>query len=206
MKRTVKLLGWVSAGVVVAGFFLPWAHIQMRESELLGKFSKLTQSQEAASALSDGIRKITATIRRGTETLSADLSDLSSIPDHVSGFQIPRLANQDNTKAALALMEMLTNQRQHIGLKSYTVYLLPALALLSAGLLTFKPDHYWIVLGVGILSAAVFGLGIWKIMTTDTKTLLVAITIGPGLWLTLAGYFGLFMCSGLHLYRQLTSR
>lgn len=191
MKRTVQLLAGVSAGVVVAGFFLPWAHIQTRESELLDKLSRFAQSQESASVLSDGIRKITATIRRGTDELSADLSELSTIPDHVSGFQIPRLANQDNAKVALAFMEMLTNQRQHIGLKSYLVYLLPALALLCTGVLAFKSDHRWMVLSVGIFCAAVFGAGIWKIMTTDTQTLLVAVTIGPGLWLSLAGYLGL---------------
>lgn len=206
MKRTVQLLTWISAGMVLAGFFLPWANLQVRESKLLGKLGKITQSQEVASVLGSGIRKITATIRRGSETISADLSDLSSVPKHVSGFQIPRLANQDNAKVALALMEMVTDQKQHIGLKSYLVYLLPLIALISAGLLTMKSDQRWIVLGVGMLCAVVFGIGSWKVMTIDPNTLLVVVTIGQGLWFSLAGYLGLSVCSIAHFYRQLTLR
>jgi len=130
---------------------------------------------------------MTATVRHGTEEISGRLPSLSSIPSTVSGVQIPQLANDNDAKLAMALIEMLTGERQHLGLKSYAVYALPGLALLLAAVVTLvaAPAAPIIVSG---LSAAVAAVGSFKLATVPTETLLVAAKIGPGLWLSMAAY------------------
>jgi len=44
---------------------------------------------------------------------------------------------------------------------------------------------------VGIVCLVVAGGGFWKLLTTKTETLLVAITIEQGLWLSLWAYVGI---------------
>jgi len=194
MRRAAQQLSWVSAGLVVTGFFLPWVYLNVGESTLLDKLQAAAQTQGVADALSDGLRKITATIRRGAETITGELPQLSDIPNHVSGFQIPRLANREDKRIVMALMEMVTKERQ-IGLKSYAVYLLPGVALLCAGFLSMGAGNRWQDSGVGVLCAAVAGFGTWKILTTDIETLMITAEVGPGLWLSIAGYVGLSLAA-----------
>ena len=51
--------------------------------------------------------------------------------------------------------------------------------------------------GVAIVCAAVAGVGFWKLLTTNTQSLMVAITIGPGLWLSLWAYVGVACAAGV---------
>ena len=202
LVRTVALvLVWAGAGATVVGFVQPWAYLDMREPSVLKQVRGIAavQQPEAVQGLTKGVTKgigqglnklgkVTATIRRGTETVTGDLPSLSDIPHEVSGIQIPQLANQPDAKVAAAVIELLMNERQHVGAKSYLVYVLPGLALLAALLLTFLGSVLAVSLGAALLCAAVAGVGFWKLLTTNTTALFIAITIGPGLWLSLWGY------------------
>ena len=191
LRAFALVLVWVGVGAA-AGFVMPWAYLDMREPSVLKQVREVAQQpavmQGLTKGLTKGLGKITATIRRGTETVTGELPSLSDIPRQVSGVQIPQLANQQNAKVATAVFELLTNQRQHIGAKSYLVYLLPGLALLCGLLLTFLGSLVAVALGATLLCAAVAAGGFWKLLTTNTTTLFIAITIGPGLWLSLWGY------------------
>ena len=55
-------------------------------------------------------------------------------------------------------------------------------------LLTFLGRLRAAAIGTAVLCAAVAGVGFWKLLTTNTTALFIAITIGPGLWLSLWGY------------------
>lgn len=178
---------WLSVGAAIMGFFLPWATIDLRASSAL-------------SGLTQDLGRVTVKIRRGTKTIAGELPRLSDIPQQVSGAQIPRLANRPNAQVAIALLELFTQQRQQIGLKSYAVYLLPGIALLCGVVVTRWGRHAVVALGSAILCAAIAGVGWWKLLTTDTQALFVAITIGPGLWLSLWAYVVLAPASGLYLF------
>lgn len=191
MRRIVLLVTWASVAAIVVAFFLPWARIDLREPELLGKVRRTAEEQGLLGGLMGQVGKITVEVRRGAETVTGELPSLADIPKQVSGVQIPQMANQENAQVALALMELLTNTRQHVGLKSYAVYLLPGLAILCGALLTVLGRVRAAALGVAALCAVVAGAGFWKLLTTNTSTLFIAITIGPGLWLSLWGYVGL---------------
>ena len=191
IRRLVQLVTWASVAAVVAAFFLPWARIDLREPEVLRQVRRTAEEQGLLSGLMDKVGKVTVEVRRGAETVTGELPSLADIPKEVSGVQIPQMAHQENAQVALALLELLTNTRQHVGLKSYAVYLVPGLAILCGVLLTVLGRVRAAALGVAALCALVAGVGFWKLLTTNTSTLFIAITIGPGLWLSLWGYVGL---------------
>ena len=191
MRMVILGVVWVSVAATGVGFVLPWARIDLREPGLVKQVREKMPASDTLSGLTKDLGKITAKIKRGTQTITGDLPTLADIPKEVSGIQVPRIANQKNAQTALALMELFTGKQEHIGLKSYAVYLLPGIALVCGLLMTFIGRQRLVPWGVAILCAAIAGVGFWKLLTTNTQALMVAITIGPGLWLSLWAYVGL---------------
>lgn len=194
----IRALTWVSVAVVLRAFFLPWAMIDLREPSLVRQVRETVEGQGLLDGLAQRIGTVTAEIRRGADTVTGELN-LSDIPHEVSGAQIPQMANQENAQVAMALAELLTNARQHLGANSYAVYLMPGLALLCGALLTCLGGAAAVALGVAGLCAGIASVGFWKLLTTNTDTLFIAITIGPGLWQSLWGYAGLAAAALLSL-------
>ena len=190
MRRLIAAFVWLSVAVAVVSFFLPWAKIDVREPGLSRQMRQTVQAQGLLKGLTEKLGRVTVQVRRGAKTISGELPTLSDIPHHVSGRQIPQLANQKNAQVVTALFEMVTNTRQDIGLNSYAVYLVPGLAVVFGLLLTFAGMRP-VALVVAAASAAVAAAGFWKLLTTNTQALFVAITIGPGLWLSLWAYVAL---------------
>ena len=199
MRRLVVVLAWLSVSATIIAFFLPWASIDLREPELIHQVRETAQEQGLLGGLAKKLGRVTVEIRRGAETITGDLPTLSDIPRQVSGVQIPRMANQPNAKVALALIERLTNQHQHVGFKSYAVYLVPGIALLCGVLLTCLGSVVAVAGGIAIICLGIAGVGFWNLLTTNTETLFVAITIGPGLWISLWAYVGLALAAGLSI-------
>ena len=191
MKRVGVIVAWISAAVTVVGFVSPWASLDLREPGLMKQVRETAGESGLLGGLTKRVGRVTAQVRRGAETVTGELPSLQDIPKQVSGIQIPQIANREDAKVAMALMELLMGSQQHIGLKSYAVYLLPGLALLGAVLLTWLARHPAVPIGVALVAAAVSGGGAFKLLTTNTQSLFVAITIGPGLWMSLGAYAGL---------------
>ena len=188
MKNAILVWMWLSVSATIVGFFLPWARIDVRKATT-PEHAMAKYMWNAASMQGQG--RVTVKIHRGTETITGDLPSLSDIPKQVSGVQIPQVANQEQTRVAMALIGLFTQTPQHIGAKSYTVYLVPSIALLCGALLTLLSDRLFVTAGIAGCCAAIAGLGFWKLLTTNTQSPFVAITIGGGLWLSLWGYVGL---------------
>ena len=189
-------IGVVGAGI---GFVLPWATLDVRTSRLTGQLGRAlggTGLEGLTRQLGGKISRVTLQFKRGAETITGDLPDLSNIPKQVNGPDIPQVINRRDNAVAIALAEMLTGQGD-IGKKSYAVYLVPGLALLLAALVTGLQRVPLVCWGSAALSAAVAGAGFWKLLTTNTQSLLIAITIGPGLWLSLWAYAGMAASSTL---------
>jgi len=191
VRQVGLVLVWVNVGVAAIGFVLPWARIDLREPTLVKQVRGTLPASDTLSGLTKDLGRITATIRRGAQTITGDLPTLADIPKEVSGIQIPQMVNRKNAHTAIALMELLMNERQHLELKSYAVYLLPGIALLCGLVLTVLSRQRvipWVVAG---LCGLIAGVGFWKLLTTNLSSLMIAITIGPGLWLSLWAYVGL---------------
>jgi hypothetical protein len=196
-QHTPRALTVISMAAAVAGFWLPWARIDLREPDVIQQLRETTPLGGALDTLKQKVGRITVTVKRGAETLTGDLPGLADIPKTVSGAAIPRMVDQEQAKVAVALLELLTNTRQHVGLKRYAVYLVPGLALLGGVLvigLGHRPPIAW---GAALLCGGIAAVGFWKLLTTNTRTLFIAITIGQGLWLSLWAYVGLAVAAGL---------
>lgn len=188
----IGVLGVLWAGVVIAlvGFVLPWASVDLKSPKLpqqLQDVADATPLSDVLGKLTKGVGRVVVQVKRGAETVTGELPDLSNIPKEVRGVDIPYLANRPDAHVVLALAELLTGQRE-LGAKSYAVYLLPGLALLCGILLTIAPRLRALCLALGVICLAVAIGGYWKVTTTKLDNLLVAITIGKGLWLSLWGY------------------
>ena len=204
MRRLIVAFTWLSVATAVVSFFLPWAKIDVREPGLSRQVRQTVQEQGLLKGLTEKLGRVTVQVRRGAKTISGELPKFSDIPHQVSGVQIPRLANQKNAQVVTALFEMVTNTRQDIGLKSYAVYLVPGLVVVFGLLLTFAGMRP-VALGVAAASAAVASAGFWKLLTTNTQALFVAITVGPGLWLSLWAYVALSIAALLSTLAKLRS-
>lgn len=198
MSRLLRVgllgLAWLSVGAALVGFVLPWAMLEV-------EYVQGTALEELAGKLGQELGRVVVSVKRGAETVTGELPDLSQIADEVSGIQIPQLANRKDAKVVLALAEMLTGPhtkifgvgagQRELGAKSYAVYLVPGLALLCGLLLTGAGRARAVCLLLAFLCFGIAGAGFWKLLTTKTDTLLVGIVIGQGLWMSLWAYVGL---------------
>jgi len=192
--RVAAIIGvWLSVAASLEGFVEPWAHLDVKYRTVTSAVDQAARSAglgDLSQRLTEKLGRVVVQVKRGAETVTGELPDLSKIPTEVSGAQIPQWANRQDAKVVLALAEMLTGQQQ-LGAKSYAVYLVPGLALLFGILLTAARRRRLLCGLIALLSMAVAGGGFWKLLTTETDTLLVGITIGRGLWLSLWAYVGL---------------
>jgi len=205
MQRIAQGLTWVSVVAAVAAFFLPWARIDLREPGLMRQVRETVEAvpgQGLLDGLTERVGRVAVEIRRGAETVTGELPSLAEIPKEVSGAQIPQVVTQRHAKVATALLELFTNERQHLEAKRYAVYLVPGVALLCGLVLTCLGGMAAVALGVAALCAGIAGIGFWKLLTTDTQALFIAITIGPGLWLSLWAYVGLAVSALLFARRR----
>ena len=192
--RALVLVGvWVSVAAALDGFVKPWAHLDVKYRTVVNAVDQVAGSAglgDLSRRLTEELGRVVVKVTRGAQTLTGELPDLSKIPTEVSGAQIPQQANRQDAKVVLALAEMLTGQRE-LGAKSYAVYLVPGLALLFGVVLTVANRQRLLCGCLALLCLTVAGGGFWKLLTSDTDTLLVGITIGQGLWQSLWAYAGL---------------
>ena len=191
MRRLFLGAAWACVGLTLVGFVLPWAYLDVREPRAMKALRAAAPMHDALGGLTKGVSRVVVEVRRGTDTVTGELPSASALPTVVSGWQVPQLAHRDDAQVAIALMELLTDTRQQLGLKSYAVYLLPGLAVLSGVLVTVWRRRRPVAFATAGLLAIAALLGCWKLLTTNTQSLFIAVTIGPGLWLSLWAFLGL---------------
>ena len=211
MRKALRLglvgVAWICAGLAVWGFFLPWVRIDLHEPAMMKKIRQAIPLQGTMRGLEGTVKgfthdvsRIAVKIRRGAETITGDinLQALKEIPREITGAQIPPLANSQQAQAAMVIMELLTGKRQEAGPQSYAVYLVPGLAVLAAVLLTTLGRLRPVAFGLGIACALIAIAGFWKLLATNIVTPVMAVTIGPGLWLSLWAYVGLAVAAAAY--------
>lgn len=193
IRLGLLVIAWLGVVGAAAGFFLPWALLDVKYKGVTGSLNQVTQGTPLAGLtkrLTKEVGRVTLKVKRGAGVVTGELPDLSKIPTQVSGFEIPQFANRADAKVVLALAEVLTGQQQ-LGAKSYVVYLLPGLALIGVVFATLLKRVRVVCALLGLVCVAVAGAGFYKLLTVKTDTLLVAITFGRGLWLSLWSYVGI---------------
>lgn len=200
MRRTLALLtAWLSVATAVGGFFLPWVRIELREPALVQQLRRSGAMSDLLGQLNDTLGRVVVQVRRGTDTITGDLSTLSEFPRQLSGAQIPQLANDERAKLVMVLAEIVTHKSQDMRLKSYAVYLLPGLALLFGVLLTGWGRFAPVAIGVALACLGIAGVGFWKLLTVQSDAIAASISSGPGLWISISAYLGLAFAAGCWL-------
>ena len=192
---------WVGAGGVVAGFLMPWATLQVKRAGVVDG----TPLADVLKGLTQRMGRVVIHVKRGAETITGELPDLSSMPSTIRGADIPVLANRQDIKGVAAIAELITGQQAlgQVGIRSYVVYLVPGLAILFAvvGIGVCRPR--WIAGAAGVLCLAIAGAWWWKLTTMKIDTKVITVVLAPGLWLSCGSYAGL---GAALLARALTPR
>jgi hypothetical protein len=186
-----------SLGVVMAGFWMPWAYFTLRQPGLVKTFGDASGVEEPLKELTRNLGRVTLKMQRNGRTIVSDVPSLADIPTQLSGADILVMVRAQKTQGALALLELLTGQRHDLVRKSWSVYLIPGVAVLCGIVLLGWGRHPAASVGIGLLSAAIAAGGLWTLLTMHSRTSFVAITIGPGLWLSVGAYVGLSIASCL---------
>src|SRR3989338_7842304 len=98
MRMAILGMAWASVAATGIGFVMPWARIDLHEPTLVKQVRGNLPASDTLSGLTKDLGRITATIRRGAQTITGDLPTLADIPKEVSGIQVPQLANQKNAQ------------------------------------------------------------------------------------------------------------
>lgn len=206
MKLIRMGLAWAGAASVLAAFWMPWVFLDVREPDLVRQLRQSTPLGDTIGGLAKDLGRITVKIREGARTVTGELPSLADLPRQISGADVPGLAQRKDAQVVVALMELLTQSDQQVGMKVQVVYLVPGIALLLALALTFAgtiPPAAW---AVACASAGIAGIGFWKLLTAKTQAVFVGVTIGPGLWLSLWGYVGLALAAVLWAVSSIRAR
>jgi len=119
----------------------------------------------------------------------------------ISGFQVPVLANSDQSKLMISIIKLFQPGITNADKKSYLIWGVPLLAVIMLFLNKTLKNNKWVFLACGIIGVAIFTVGTFKIVTTDLDKLVIKANIGIGLWLILVGYLGIGIIQTLEYMR-----
>ncbi len=189
-RRCALGVVWVSVVAAMAGFVLPWAKVHVTTKKFTDPLAHIAQGAGLADQVGKRLSRVTVTLKKGTKTISGAMPDFAKMPTQIRGFEVPLMTNRQDTHVAIAVAELLTGE-DDLGAKSWLVYLLPGFALAAGLLLTWGVSMPWLGWCLGGIGLSVGGFGLWKLLTASTDMLVVAVTIGAGLWLSFAAYASL---------------
>ncbi len=181
LKRNGLLLAWVSAGLGLGAFFLPWLVTSVSgDSALVAADLRKLEKK---------LGHVELTVRRQGKVQSGSLSDLlAEFPANLSGFDIPRFANQKDASVAFTLAGMLRLAPDGLDRKSWITYAVPACLAMVALFLAARPHRRGAALSAAVLCAAVAWMGCLKLQTFEFSSLSVTVHFGIGLWVSVAAY------------------
>ena len=108
----------------------------------------------------------------------------------ISGFDVPRLANSDESRLILTVAKIFKPDVKDIDKKSYLIWIIPLLAVAI----------FLVNMVFGVIGVAIFAVTVFKLKTTDLDKVVLQIKIGVGLWLILWSYLGIGIASILRFF------
>ena len=188
MRRARGWLVWIIAAIGIGAFFLPWVEVR-------SKLPDGTDVREQLATLEQSIGRVEITIRKDGKVISGELPPIASLPARLSGWNIPIVANRRDLSAAVSLLSTMEIAPEGAGWKSCIVYVIPFLLILSAGILAAFRRSQRVAAAVGFVCLGVpFGT-IAKIMQAGGFKPDSPVTVGFGLWLSLAAPAALALVS-----------
>lgn len=196
MTRGVSILVWGSVAAALSGFFLPWVRIDLSRAPGTRPLAQAASAKRLLGDFGQGVGRVTISVKRGSQEIAGDLDSLAQLPPNITGAQIPGLAKQQNAQLAIALMELVSQQRQALDRRCQAVYLVPGLAVLAGIVLTCCAGRRVLAGVIGIGCAVLVAAAAWKLALLRTHPLVGMVSVGPGLWLSIGAYGVLALASG----------
>ena len=112
----------------------------------------------------------------------------------ISGFQVPILANRQDSKLMITLIQLFNPGVQDADKKSYLIWGIPLLGLVIAIANYIWGRNKWFNLAIAVSGIMIFAIAVQKLITADLDKMVMNVNIAPGLWLTLFGYLGIGLC------------
>ncbi|MCF7872862.1 MAG: hypothetical protein K9L80_01475 [Candidatus Omnitrophica bacterium] len=116
----------------------------------------------------------------------------------VSGFQVPILANSQDSRFMISIIKIFKPQINNADKKSFLIWIVPLLAIALFFISIGFKNKKLVKLLIGLICVAIFAGAIYKINITDLDKLVLNVKIAYGLWITLLSYlaFGLIELAG----------
>ncbi|MBU0683087.1 MAG: hypothetical protein ABIH85_06025 [Candidatus Omnitrophota bacterium] len=186
MKKVIFIIAILAAStIIVYSFFQPWAVIK---TSVTGVSKELTETAQTKLGNTPIAGKFIDRFSAITDTISK-IGDVE-LKSTVRGNNIPALVNNNTSKVALALTQILfkNNGTEGLDKKSYLVYLLPLLGIFCTILVLLGLKYKISIIIMTVLSGAISIIGIYNLNSMDIVTPIVKISIESGLWNTMYAY------------------
>ncbi|MBN2483505.1 MAG: hypothetical protein JXD21_04815 [Candidatus Omnitrophica bacterium] len=107
----------------------------------------------------------------------------------ISGYDIPVMANSDESKLILMIARLFKPQVKDVDKKSFLIWLIPLSAIIIVLLrLGFQENKFFNII-LGALGCLIFLIAAYKLNTTDLAKPALQVKIVIGVWLMLWAYF-----------------
>jgi len=121
--------------------------------------------------------------------------------DSISGFDIPVMANSDETRLIISVLKIFQIDTKNIDKKSLLVFVVPLLAIAILFLNLSLKNKKILTLVIAIVATLIFLVATYKIKTTDLDKVVLQVKIGLGLWLILYSYLGIGLLHAIKLIK-----
>lgn len=185
LRSARSLLVVVGTAMVIAGFVLPWVHVDTDEPK---RFQKILRD----------IGRITVVIGEGSEQITITSESLEHFPLQIRGHELPGLSTRADVRLALKFLAAATDLPDDLPKRLKALYAVPIGALLLGWLLLWvRPRWFKGLLAVCCLIIA--AVGVWTLTTFRPEVTLLKIQFGTGPWIATAGYLVLALVALLPL-------
>jgi len=179
----------IASAVTVWTFYMPWARIT---NDPIRTAKQVLETRDEEFFKSD---KFKNTMEKVAGFLDGVFPEGAQIGATVSGYDVPRLIDREESKVAIAFTQAIFNDVEGLDKKCYAVYLLPLFGILCAALALIGLKHTLSVIVMLLLSGAISIGGLYKLVTLDLTGLPVDIMIQSGLWYTMYAFLFIFAVS-----------
>jgi hypothetical protein len=197
-KKMLAILIILASVLIIRAFFMPWVTV---DTTLIKAAGEMAADPKGKIVKAEGLR-ITLFKNIGSIFYPAFRRIDKDIEVVASGYTIPKLMHGQKARFIVPFMEALFKDIDNINNKSFLVYGLPigAIACILFALLGLR-FRVPVILML-MLSEATSIIGMYNLISavdTDLKSAFADLTIEPGMWYSLGGFFFIFIMSFLWL-------
>jgi len=138
-----------------------------------------------------------------TKILTGEKKDIGQT---MSAFQIPILANSEEAKLMVTIIQIFNPGIENADKKSFLIWGIVVLAGIMAALSFKLGANSWVNLGIAIVGILIFLVAVFKISGTDLDKLVMVVKVREGAWLTLYSYLGIGVLSLTRFLTQIRKK